>query len=210
MSEQPTSKEAFQRLVEGNERFIEGDSNFSRQDTLDRREQLASGQAPFAVILGCSDSRVPAELVFDQGLGDLFVIRIAGNVIAPSQIGSIEFAVERFGTPLVIVLGHTSCGAISATVEALMNPTVQTQCLNIGSIVKRIAPSVQELLNSGANLNKDQLISSACKANIRSSVNQLQHSSEFIEEMVEAGKLAIVGAEYDLETGRVNFLNTVE
>lgn len=210
MSEQPTSKEAFQRLVEGNDRFIEGDSNFSRQDTLDRREQLASGQAPFAVILGCSDSRVPAELVFDQGLGDLFVIRIAGNVIAPSQIGSIEFAVERFGTPLVIVLGHTSCGAISATVEALMNPTVQTQCLNIGSIVKRIAPSVQELLNSGANLNKDQLISSACKANIRSSVNQLQHSSEFIEEMVEAGKLAIVGAEYDLETGRVNFLNTVE
>ena len=210
MSEQPTSKEAFQRLVEGNERFIEGDSNFSRQDTLDRREQLASGQAPFAVILGCSDSRVPAELVFDQGLGDLFVIRIAGNVIAPSQIGSIEFAVERFGTPLVIVLGHTSCGAISATVEALMNPTVQTQCLNIGSIVKRIAPSVQELLNSGANLNKDQLISSACKANIRSSVNQLQHSSEFIEEMVEAGKLAIVDAEYDLETGRVNFLNTVE
>ena len=205
MSEQPTSKEAFQRLVEGNDRFIEGDSNFSRQDTLDR-----SGQAPFAVILGCSDSRVPAELVFDQGLGDLFVIRIAGNVIAPSQIGSIEFAVERFGTPLVIVLGHTSCGAISATVEALMNPTVQTQCLNIGSIVKRIAPSVQELLNSGANLNKDQLISSACKANIRSSVNQLQHSSEFIEEMVEAGKLAIVGAEYDLETGRVNFLNTVE
>lgn len=206
---QPTSAAAFQRLLAGNARFAQGTSNHNQRETLNRREQLLEGQAPFAVILGCSDSRVPAEIVFDQGLGDLFVIRIAGNIVAPSQIGSIEFAIEQFASPIVVVLGHTQCGAISATVKAMTQPAHEMQSNHIGSIVKRIKPCVAELLKSNLIQDQDALISSACKANIRASVNQLTHSSEFIENMVEQQKLAIVGAEYDLETGIVHFFDQI-
>src|SRR5258706_13025023 len=119
-----------------------------RPDTLTgqtRRRELAAGQEPFAIILGCSDSRVPAEIVFDQGLGDLFVIRVAGNIVAPSQIGSVEFAAERFGTRLVVVLGHSRCGAIQATLEELALPT-EGKSRNLRSIVDRIRPSVEALM----------------------------------------------------------------
>ena len=213
MSDTPTNKQlstqaAYQRLAEGNARFVNGHSKQNQYDTINRREQLKEGQEPFAIILGCSDSRVPAEIVFDQSLGDLFVIRIAGNIVAPSQIGSIEFAVERFGSPLVVVLGHTKCGAITATVESLTSTsTVKSQCAHIGSIVKRITPSVTELLKSDLKNDRDALISSACKANIRASVNQLRHSSEFIEQMLDQKKLDIIGAEYDLDTGIVEFFD---
>ena len=203
---QPTSQAAYQRLADGNARFVIGHSNQCQYETINRREMLKEGQAPFAIILGCSDSRVPAEIVFDQSLGDLFVIRIAGNIVAPSQIGSIEFAVERYGSPLVVVLGHTKCGAITATVEALTSPSnVKSQCAHIGSIVKRIEPSVTELLKSNLTHDPEALVSSACKANIRASVNHLRHSSEFIEQMLDKKKLDIIGAEYDLDTGVVTF-----
>lgn len=204
---QPTASEAYQRLAKGNARFVSGHSKQNQYDTMARREELKEGQAPFAVILGCSDSRVPAEIVFDQSLGDLFVIRIAGNIVAPSQIGSIEFAVEHFGSPLVVVLGHTKCGAIAATVKSLTSPGVETQGIHIGSIVKRIKPSVTELLKSDLAHNEEALISSASKANVRASVNQLRHSSEFIEQLLDQGKLDIIGAEYDLDTGKVHFFD---
>lgn len=206
---QPNIKTALKRLVDGNARFVAGTSTHNKRATPNRREELVQGQAPFAIILGCSDSRVPAEIVFDQGLGDLFVIRIAGNIVAPSQIGSIEFAIEMFGTPLVIVLGHSQCGAISATVDALVHPEKISQCAHIGSIVKRIEPSVRELLQADLGLKKDILISKACKANIRASVNQLRHSSEYVENLLAQGKLAIRGAEYDLESGVVNYLDEI-
>ncbi len=195
--------QALQRLREGNERFV---AHVRSSDTLARqllRADLAAGQQPFAVILGCSDSRVPAELVFDQGLGDLFVIRVAGNIVAPSQIGSVEFAVERFGTSLVVVLGHTRCGAVDATLDALLNDNAPSS-RNLGSIVNRIRPAL-EWVKSRPGADKESLLDEAVRANVRASANQLRHGSELIEQRVLAGQLSIVGAEYDLKTGCVEF-----
>jgi carbonic anhydrase len=169
------------------------------------RADLALGQNPFAVVLGCSDSRVPAELVFDQGLGDLFVIRVAGNIVAPSQIGSVEFAVERFGTSLVVVLGHTSCGAVDATLDALLNDATPAS-RNLGSIVDRIRPALGWVHNE-PGMNREQLLREAVRANVRASAHQLQHGSELIERRVLGGELSIIGAEYDLKTGWVDFFS---
>lgn len=174
-----------------------------------RRSQVAVGQEPFAIILGCSDSRVPAEIVFDQGLGDLFVIRVAGNVVAPSQIGSIEFAVAQFGTPLVVVLGHTQCGAIAATIEQLRRPLFD-QSRNLRSIVDRVRPAVEPLLATDLRDRPEQLQREAVRANIRMSVNQLRHGSEILETLVRTDKLFIVGAEYSLATGLVDFFDLPE
>lgn len=172
---------------------------------------LTDEHCPSAIILGCSDARVPVELVFDQGLGDLFVIRVAGNVVAPSQIGSVEFAVEKFGTKLVVVLGHSNCGAVTACVHALVNPD-SYYSPNLQSIVDRIRPSVLNLHEiataSDAQVDMDEFISRAIRANVRMSVSQLQHGSRFLEDMVSAGELLIVGAEYNLSTGQVRFFNT--
>ena len=144
-----SGREALARLQEGNRRFV---SHVRGSDALlhgNRRAELTKIQEPFAIVLGCSDSRVPAEIVFDQGLGDLFVIRVAGNIVAPSQVGSVEFAAERFGTRLVVVLGHSDCGAILATIEELRRPTAN-QSRNLRSIVDRVRPSVEGLLATGA------------------------------------------------------------
>jgi len=162
-----------------------------------------TGQRPFAIILGCSDSRVPAEIVFDQGLGDLFVIRVAGNIVAPSQIGSVEFAAERFGTRLVVVLGHSQCGAVLATLEELQRPR-ESQSRNLRSIVDRIRPSVEGLLVTELRSDLDALVSTAVRANVRASANQLRHSSEVLERLIEDDGLIVVGAEYSLETGLVD------
>jgi carbonic anhydrase len=170
------------------------------------RAGLASGQAPFAVILGCSDSRVPTEVVFDQGLGDLFVIRVAGNIVAPSQIGSIEFATQKFGTQLVVVLGHTHCGAVEATIDELQQPA-EKQSRNIAAIVSRIQPSVMDLLGRGDVTNREDLMHKAIRENVRYSANALRHGSEIIEELIGAGELLIVGAEYSLDTGIVEFFD---
>src|SRR5438552_6753845 len=141
------AREALARLREGNRRFVADVSKSDGPGIPQRRRELAAGQQPFAIMLGCSDSRVPAELVFDQGLGDLFVIRVAGNIVAPSQVGSVEFAAERFGTPLVIVLGHSQCGAILATLEQLRRPTAG-QSRNLRSIVDRVRPTVAGVLET--------------------------------------------------------------
>ena len=171
-----------------------------------RRNALAAGQAPFAIILGCSDSRVPAEIVFDQGLGDLFVIRVAGNIVAPSQVGSVEFAAERFGTRLVVVLGHSQCGVILATLEELRRPATD-QSRNLRSIVDRIRPSVEGLLATELGNHPDALVSQAVRANIRASTDHLRHGSEVLEQLIQTAGLVVVGAEYSLESGVVDFFD---
>jgi carbonic anhydrase len=200
--------EALQRLREGNLRFTSGTSGADALPAHARRAELTAGQQPFAIILGCSDSRVPAEIVFDQGLGDLFVIRVAGNIVAPSQIGSIEFAAARYETRLVVVLGHSQCGAILATVEELRMPT-ENQSRNLRAIVDRVRPSVEGLLATDLRHDPDALVKQAVRANIRASVNHLRHGSELLEQLVREGGLRIVGAEYSLETGAVDFFEGV-
>ncbi len=196
--------EALNRLRDGNRRFVAN----ARNDGLaspSRRMELAAGQEPFAIILGCSDSRVPAEIVFDQGLGDLFVIRVAGNIVASSQIGSVEFAAAKFGTRLVVVMGHTQCGAITATLEELQRPT-NKQSPGLRSIVDRVRPSIEILLKTELRHNDEALVKHAVRENIKASVNQLQHGSEILEQLIQKDELLVVGAEYSLETGVVTFL----
>ena len=198
--------EALERLREGNRRFVE---NRRTHDSLAeelRRREVAAAQEPFAIILGCSDSRVPAEIIFDQGLGDLFVIRVAGNVVAPWQIGSVEFAAERYHTRLVVVLGHSQCGAILATLEELARPTAE-RSRNLSSIVDRIRPSVQSLLVTDLRDKPDMLVHKAVRANIRVSADHLRHGSEILEQLIMTRGLLVVGAEYSLETGRVEFFD---
>ncbi len=189
-------------LRDGNSRFVADVRSRGALPSRARRIELAGGQEPFAAILGCSDSRVPVEIVFDQGLGDLFVIRVAGNIVAPSQIGSVEFAAEQFGTRLVVVLGHSRCGAVEATLEQLRRPK-ENQSRNLHSIVDLVRPSVEELLTM--NLEPDALIYEAVRANIKASVNHLRHGSEIIEQLILKDGLLVVGAEYSLETGVVDF-----
>jgi len=200
------AQEALERLREGNRRFASGAAASYGYENFVRRTELADRQEPFAIILGCSDSRVPAEIVFDQGLGDLFVIRVAGNVVAASQVGSVEFAAERFGTPLVVVLGHSRCGAILATLEELLRPS-QDQSRNLRSIVRRVRPSVEPLLATPLRDDHDALVEQAVRANVRAAANQLRHGSELLEQLESQGRLLIVGAEYSLETGLVDFFD---
>ena len=195
--------EALQRLREGNRRFVAGTRILDAASSLSRRAELVEGQEPLAIVLGCSDSRVPAELVFDQGLGDLFVIRVAGNVVAPSQIGSVEFAADRFGTRLVVVLGHSQCGAVLATLEELRRPE-DAHSRNLRSIVDRIRPAVEGLLATEIADDPGALARAAVRANVRASANQLRHGSELIERLYARDGLLIVGAEYSLETGIVD------
>jgi carbonic anhydrase len=195
--------DALQLLRDGNRRFV---ANARSHDsaTEARRAEVAAGQEPFAIILGCSDSRVPAEIVFDQGLGDLFVIRVAGNIVAPSQVGSVEFAAERYGTRLVVVLGHSQCGAILATIDELKRPTIN-QSRNLHSIVDRIRPVIAPLLRTELEQDRDAFVTSAVRANVRSSASHLRHGSVMLEQLIEKDNLVVVGAEYSLETGVVDF-----
>ena len=199
-------EEALKRLRKGNKRFVSDSSIFNKISHKSRHHSLTEDQDPFAIILGCSDSRVASEIVFDQGLGDLFVIRVAGNIVAPSQIGSIEFAVERFGAKLVVVMGHSRCGAIQATLEGLRQP-LEDQSSNLRSIVDRIRPSLASL-----DINQDPkiLLQQAVRANIHSSVSQLQHGSRILEQLIKKGDLLILGAEYSLDTGIVEFFDKLK
>jgi len=199
-----SARDALERLREGNRRFAADLRSLEVLASHTRRADLLGGQQPFAIVLGCSDSRVPAEIVFDQGLGDLFVIRVAGNVVAPSQVGSVEFAAAKFGTPLVVVLGHSRCGAIEATIEELQQPA-GTRSRNLRSIVNRVRPSVEALLATDLRHDSDALMREAVRANVRASVDHLRHGSEILEELVATSGLRIVGAEYSLETGLVEF-----
>lgn len=201
-----SADEALERLREGNRRFVSEVRSHENLTSEARRSALATGQEPFAIILGCSDSRVPAEIVFDQGLGDLFVIRVAGNIVAPSQIGSVEFAAERAGARLVVVLGHSQCGAILATLEELQQPT-ENHSRNLRSIVDRISPSVEALLSTDLRHDRDELVRQAVRANVRASANQLRHGSDIVEELIQKDGLCVIGAEYSLETGIVEFFD---
>ena len=199
------SQEALSRLRAGNKRFVD-DSRRDGASSERRRLALVEGQEPFAIILGCADSRVPAEIVFDQGLGDLFVIRVAGNIVAPSQVASVEFCAERYGSGLVVVLGHSQCGAILATLDQLKRAPVN-RTRNLHSIVDRIRPAVEPLIAAG--VSPETLVHEAVRANIRASANHLRHASEIVEQLIQADSLLVVGAEYSLETGVVDFFDGV-
>jgi carbonic anhydrase len=204
-----SAREALLRLQQGNRRFTDNIRASDAVLTHTRRIELATGQEPFAIVLGCSDSRVPAEIVFDQGLGDLFVIRVAGNIVAPSQVGSVEFAAARFGTRLVVVLGHSRCGAVLATLEELQQPN-QLQSRNLGTIVRRIRPSVEGLLSTELRHDPDALVKHAVRSNIRASADHLRHGSPILEQLIQEDGLVVVGAEYSLETGVVDFFDGID
>ena len=201
-----TAADALARLKAGNRRFASNASELANLASRTRREELVVAQNPFAIVLGCSDSRVPAEIVFDQGLGDLFVIRVAGNIVAPSLLGSIEFSARLHEVRLVVVLGHTLCGAIQATVEELERPS-ENRSPNLSSIVNRIRPAVETLLESGLGDDRDKLVHHATRANIRQSTAHVRNGSQVIEELIAYNGLRVVGAEYSLETGLVDFFD---
>lgn len=206
MSSAISPYEAYQRLVSGNRRFLAGE----RQAPAWTHEHAHRDQRPFAIILGCSDSRTPVEILFDQGFGDLFVVRIAGNITAPSIIGSVEFAVSQFGTQLVIVLGHSRCGAVGATIDAIATGD-GPQSKNIRAITDRIAPNVETLVRAPFRdqLERSLIMKDAVRANVRASANALRHGSRILEDLVIAGRLAVLTAEYELESGRVHFFGDV-
>jgi carbonic anhydrase len=201
--------EALDLLREGNRRFVMNQSRAGSSSHHERRLSLVSGQEPFAIVLGCSDSRVPAELVFDQGFGDLFVIRVAGNIVAPSQVGSVEFAAAKFGTRLVVVIGHSQCGAITATLDELLGRST-TESRNLRSIVDRVRPSVETVLAGRDTGDYEALIRDSVRANVRASANHLRHGSELLERLVREDGLLVVGAEYALDSGVVTFFDGVE
>ena len=201
-------KEALDHLKKGNRRFAEGKESLHSIADPKKRKALIDKQEPFAIILGCSDSRAPAEILFDHGLGDLFVIRVAGNIVAPSQIGSIEFAAVRFGTSLVVVLGHSRCGAVRATLEELEHPH-EHRSPNLASIVESIIPSVKPLLETDLKNQPEELMRKAVRANVNASVEQLKSGSTMITELIKGNKLKVLGAEYALETGLVEFYKEI-
>ena len=201
------AQEALDRLRDGNHRFVSGLANKDSKHNNDRRAITLERQNPFAIILGCSDSRVPAEIVFDQGIGDLFVIRVAGNIVAPSQIGSVEFAASSFGTPLVVVLGHSQCGAVLAALKHAREQPAQEQTESLRSIVDRIRPAVEPLVNSDDGNDPAALIEVAVRANVQASIDKLRHGSKLLEQLIENEELQIVGAVYSLETGTVEYFD---
>ncbi len=203
-----TAQEALDRLRDGNRRFVSHEQVHAERTNPARRNEVATGQEPFAIILGCSDSRVPAEFVFDQGLGDLFVIRVAGNIVAPSQIGSVEFAAEAFGTRLVVVMGHTLCSAVDVTLKVIEDPSAP-RSPNLLSIVDRVRPAIEGLVHTDLAKDRPRLVHAAVRANVRASADHLRHGSELLERLIQTDRLLVVGAEYSLETGHVDFFDGV-
>ncbi len=198
--------EALQYLREGNRRFVSGVRDRSALTSQTRGGELLAGQEPLAVVLGCSDSRVPAEIIFDQGLGDLFVVRVAGNIVAPTQLGSIEYAAEHLGTRLIVVLGHSMCGAVLATLEEIECGT-EIRSPNLRSVIDRIRPSVEALLQTHLREDPKTLVGHAVRANIRASADHLRHESQVLKPLIESDGLLVVCAEYSLETGIVDFFD---
>jgi len=203
------AEQALDRLRKGNGRFVDGDRCIDTYLSHTKLDEHLEGQSPYAIVLGCSDSRVPVEIIFDVGLGDLFVIRVAGNIVAPSLTGSVELAAEKFGARLVVVLGHTGCGAVDATIDALQDP-LEDRSMHVNSIVEYIRPSVETLLESGEKMSRDELLKQAVRANVKTTVDGLRHSSDTLEQLMRDDGLHIVGAEYSLETGVVEFFDDGE
>jgi carbonic anhydrase len=196
--------DALERLRDGNRRFVSDEISAASLASREHRAGAVTPQNPFAIILACSDSRVPTELIFDRGIGDLFVIRVAGNIVAPSQIGSIEYAVKQFGTRLVVVLGHTNCGAIIATLQELALKESH-RSPNLRAIVDRIRPAVESVLQDSHDVDDVEVINTCVRANVLASVNRLQHGSLILEQLIDVGDLHVVGAEYSIETGNIAF-----
>jgi carbonic anhydrase len=196
--------DALQKLREGNRRFVNDEVSEETLASREHRAGAAEPQTPFAIILACSDSRVPTELIFDRGIGDLFVIRVAGNIVAPSQIGSIEFAAKQFGTRLVVVLGHSNCGAIIATLQEL-GLKESHRSPNLRAIVDRIRPAIEPVLNDLSDVDDKAVVDECVRANVRASVEQLRHGSLILEQLIDSGDLSVVGAEYSIETGNIEF-----
>ncbi|NCF24121.1 MAG: carbonic anhydrase [Gammaproteobacteria bacterium] len=199
-----SAEDALQRLKDGNSRFLAGivDPDTLRYEI--RREQLRERQAPFAIIVGCSDSRVPVEIVFDQGLGDLFVVRVAGNIVSRTQLGSIEFAAGVLDARLVVVLGHTGCGAVDATLKTVQSGKVP-ESENLRLIVEQIRPSAERAMAEGRSGSQSELVDVVGRENVRSVVDVIRHSPGIIRQLVEEEGLMVVGAEYSLATGAVEF-----
>ena len=203
------AQQALKLLKEGNFRFAEGASLKITENTVEQRSKLLDKQTPFAIVLACSDSRAPVELIFDRTLGDLFIVRVAGNIVTSALLGSIEFAAQQFGTRLVVVLGHSSCGAVKATIGEIQQPS-EKGSPHIGAIVKNIRPAVEPLLQSCADDDKALLVEKAIKANINASTNQLSQDSAILTDLIENDGLKIIAAKYSLETGRVEFFDEIE
>jgi carbonic anhydrase len=202
------ASEALTRLREGNARFVDGDRCIDTYLGHTNLDDHLKGQSPFAVVLGCSDSRVPVEIIFDVGLGDLFVIRVAGNIVAPSLIGSVELAADKFGARLVVVLGHTGCGAVDATIDEVQEPD-ENQSTHINAIIECVRPAVEQLLAAGEEYDRNMLMEKAIRLNVSASVHDLLHGSETLERLIREQGLMVVGAEYSLETGVVDFFEGV-
>jgi carbonic anhydrase len=192
--------EAIKRLEEGNARYAAGKSKCPHADAARMKETAEHGQHPFVAMLACSDSRVPVELIFDQGVGDLFVIRVAGNVCAVDETGTIEYGADHLGTPLVVVLGHSSCGAVTA---AAMGAEVHG---STAALVEHIRPAVEKARQAVPNATKEQLLPVAIEDNVWQAIDDLFRQSPTVRERVEAGKLKVVGALYDVHEGRVKWL----
>ncbi len=190
----PSSEEALARLVAGNERYVNSQMDNPNQTT-ERRAELLGGQNPFAIVLGCADSRVPPEVIFDQGLGDLFVIRVAGNIIDDVVLGSIEYAAEHLHTPLMVVLGHSYCGAVGATVAGG----------DLEGHLPSLATAIQPAVDSVKGQEGD-LVDNAVRANAKMVAEQLRSSTPVLSTLVEAGSLKVVAARYDLDSGKVDIL----
>lgn len=201
-----SAREALERLQAGNLRFVEMLSGGEMRHARSRSLELTSTQSPVAIVLGCSDSRAPVEFIFDQGLGDLFVIRVAGNIVAPSLVGSVEFAATNFGTKLVVVLGHSDCGAVRATIDEIRKPE-ETRSPNLRSIVDRIRPSIENVVRAGPEDDPEIVVHRAVRANVHASVEHLRTDSDIVRDMIESGELLVVGAEYSLQTGVVEFFD---
>jgi carbonic anhydrase len=206
MSPNLSATEALAKLREGNARFAAKVISIDTLARVLRRDDLARAQQPFAIVLGCSDARAPAELVFDQGLGDLFVIRVAGNLVSPSQVGSVEFAAERFGTRLVVVMGHTHCGAVAATLEAVEGGAAHASA-NVRFIVDRVRSAVESVREAAPGQDRPTLLRAAMRANVRVGADHLRHGSPLLERLIEKDGVLVVGAEYDVESGLVDFFD---
>ena len=197
----PTNaSEALALLLKGNERFVAGSPRHGHE-SVDRRKELIAEQHPFATVLGCSDSRVPTELLFDQGLGDLFVVRVAGNVVAIDDLGSIEYAVDHLHTPLVLVLGHEGCGAVTAALEP--EAARSKEAKDIQELLALILPALKGI---DPKLSLMERVSRGVESNVRWSIQQLQNAPD-LREKIAGGHLRIVGGVYELETGKVRLLS---
>ena len=200
--ETPTvsSAEALHKLEDGNRRFVKGKNTFPDVGVERRGETAKNGQQPFATVISCSDSRLPVEIVFDQGIGDIFVIRVAGNVCNVDEIGSAEYGTDHLGTPVLVVLGHTKCGAVSAVVKGAELHG------NLPALLHGIIPAVEKAKNNHPDAKDDALVAAAIEANVWQSIEDLFKKSSLIMKQVQAGKLKIVGAIYDIEDGHVKWL----